>query len=286
MPIEFRGTPLLPDAKGEAKVESKQGYIEIAAKFDELQPATRFGPEYVTYVLWAITPQGRPVNLGEVILNGDNSKLDVTTDLQVFGLIVTAEPYFAATQPSNVVVMENFIRPGTKGKFEEVDAKYELLERGQYTVNVPPAQLKPIKLDKKTPLELYEAQNALRIARWTGADKDAADTFKKAQDLLTQAEHLRFDNKSYKSIAQAARGAVQTAEDARLIAIKRQDEARLAEERARTAQRERRAQVSGPSKASKILREFRSQDTRAGVPARHEGERQVAGRMAGRPPYC
>ncbi len=244
MPIEFRGTPLLPDAKGEAKVESKQGYIEIDAKFDKLQSATRFGSEYVTYVLWAITPEGRPANLGEVILNGDNSKLDVTTDLQVFGLIVTAEPYFAATQPSNVVVMENFIRPGTKGKFEQVDAKYELLERGQYTVNVPPAQLKPIKLDKKTPLELYEAQNALRIARWTGADKDAADTFKKAQDLLTQAEHLRFDNKSYRSIAQAARGAVQTAEDARLIAIKRQDEARLAEERARTAQRERQAQVS------------------------------------------
>ncbi|HEY2920109.1 MAG TPA: OmpA family protein, partial [Candidatus Binatia bacterium] len=216
-PIEFRGTPLLPDAKGEAKVESKQGYMEINAKFDELQPATRFGPEYLTYVMWAITPEGRPVNLGEVILKGDNSKLEVTNDLQAFGLIVTAEPYFAVTQPSNVVVMENFIRPDTKGKFEQVDAKYELLERGVYTVDVPPAQLKPIRLDKEIPLELYEAKNAVRIARWMGADKDAADTFKKAEGLLTQAEHLRVEGKSYKSTVQAARQAVQTAEDARLI---------------------------------------------------------------------
>src|SRR5207247_3929769 len=107
--IDFRGTPLLPKARGEAKVESKQGYIEIEVEFDDLEPATRFGPEYLTYVMWAITPEGRATNLGEVILNGTKSKLDVTTELQAFGLIVTAEPYFAVTQPSNVVVMENFV---------------------------------------------------------------------------------------------------------------------------------------------------------------------------------
>src|SRR5438093_5476544 len=182
--VDFRGTPLLPMARGEAKVESKQGYIEIEVEFDRLQPATRFGSEFLTYVMWAISPEGRPINLGEVILNGTKSKLDVTTDLQAFGLIVTAEPYFSVTQPSNVVVMENFIRPETRGKIEQVDAKFELLERGQYTVNVPPAELKPIPLDKNVPLDLFEAQNALRIARWAGADKDAADSYKKAQDLL------------------------------------------------------------------------------------------------------
>src|SRR5262247_873671 len=186
--VDFRGTPLLPAAKGEARVESKQGYIEIEVGFDDLQSATRFGPEYLTYVMWAITPEGRATNLGEVILNGTKSKLNVTTELQAFGLIVTAEPYFAVSQPSDVVVMENFIRKDTVGKIEEIDAKYELLQRGQYTVNVQPSELKPIPLEKDTSLDLHEARNALRIARWAGADKDAADSFQKAEQALLQAE--------------------------------------------------------------------------------------------------
>jgi hypothetical protein len=82
--IDFRGTPLLAAAHGEANVESKQGRMEIGVEFRNLQSATRFGPEFLTYVMWAITPEGRATNLGEVILNGTNSKLDVTTDLQAF----------------------------------------------------------------------------------------------------------------------------------------------------------------------------------------------------------
>jgi hypothetical protein len=186
--VDFRGTPLLPEARGEAKVESKQGYIEIEVEFDDLQGATRFGPEYLTYAMWAITPEGRATNLGEVILNGTKSKLNVTTELQAFGLIITAEPYFAVSQPSDVVVMENFIRKDTVAKIEEIDAKYELLQRGQYSVNVPPAELKPIPLDKDTPLDLFEARNAVRIARWAGAEKDAVESFQKADKLLQQAE--------------------------------------------------------------------------------------------------
>src|SRR5678810_645833 len=154
--IDFKGTALLPKARGEAKVESKQGYIEIEVEFDDLQTAAQFGPEYLTYVLWAISPEGRATNLGEVILNGTKSKLDVTTELQAFGLVVTAEPYFAVTQPSDVVVMENIIRPETRGKVEQIEAKYDLLKRGQYSVNVPPAELKAIPLDRATPLDLYE----------------------------------------------------------------------------------------------------------------------------------
>jgi outer membrane protein OmpA-like peptidoglycan-associated protein len=242
--IDFRGTPLLAQARGEAKVESKQGYIEIEVEFDDLQPATRFGPEFLTYVMWAISPEGRAINLGEVILNGTKSKLNVTTDLQAFGLIVTAEPYFSVTQPSNVVVMENVIRPDTRGKIEQVDAKFELLERGQYVVNVPPSELKPIPLDKKVPLDLYEAQNAVRIARWAGADRDAPDSFKKAQDLLTQAENYQARKAGNKPVSMTAREAVQTAEDARLIALKRQDEARLAQERAAAADRENAARAA------------------------------------------
>jgi outer membrane protein OmpA-like peptidoglycan-associated protein len=235
--IDFKGTPLLPESRGEAKVESKQGYIEIEVEFDDLEPATRFGPEYLTYVMWAISPEGRAINLGEVLLNGTKSKLNVTTDLQTFGLVVTAEPYFSVTQPSDVVVMQNFLRPETRGQIQQIQAKYELLQRGQYTTNVPPAELKPIALDRKTPLEIYEARNAVRIARWAGADKDAADSFAKAQESLKNAEE-RLAEKEMRSSVMAAREAVQTAEDARLIALKRQAEARLEQERQAAADRE------------------------------------------------
>src|SRR5439155_19878726 len=170
--LDFRGTSLVPTAHGEAAVEGRKGYVEIKTEMKDMQPASRFGPEFLTYVLWAITPEGRPVNLGEVLLDDNNrGVLNVTTDLQAFGMIVTAEPYFAVTQPSDVVVMENFVRPETRGLVEQIDAKYELLQRGQYTTNVPPAELKPMLLDKKVSLDVYEARNAVRIARWAGADQ-------------------------------------------------------------------------------------------------------------------
>ena len=242
--IDFSGTPLLSAARGEAKVESKQGYIEIEVEFDDLQSATRFGPEFLTYVMWAITPEGRATNLGEVILNGTKGKLNVTTELQSFGLIVTAEPYFAVSQPSDAVVMENVVRKDTVGKVEEIDAKYELLQRGQYTVNVQPADLRPMTLDKKTPLDLYEARNAVRIAKWAGADVAAAESFQKASKLLEQAESYQARKAGSKPVAMTAREAVQTAEDARLITLKRQEEDRLAAERAASAEREAQANAA------------------------------------------
>lgn len=172
--IDFRGTELLAQARGEAKVESKQGYIEIEVEFDGLQPATKNGAEYLTYVLWAITPEGRTANLGEVLLNGTKSKLNVTTELQVFGLVVTAEPYYAVTRPSDLIVMENVVRADTKGKIEEIEAKYELLQRGQYHHL---ANALGLKLDGKMPLELYEARNAVQIARSVGADRFGSRDF-------------------------------------------------------------------------------------------------------------
>jgi outer membrane protein OmpA-like peptidoglycan-associated protein len=236
--LDFRGTPLLPSAHGVAEVESRRGYIEIKTQIKDMQPASRFGPEFLTYVLWAITPEGRAVNLGEVLLDGNDSRvLNVTTDLQSFGLIVTAEPYFGVTQPSDVVVVENFVRPDTKGTVEQINAKYELLQRGQYAVNVPPAELTPMKLEKNKPLDLYQAQNAVRIARWAGADKDAPDSFAKALAFLQQAEQNQHRDAGSKSVSTAARAAVQAAEDARLIALKRQEETHEANERAAAAKR-------------------------------------------------
>ena len=186
--INFRGTELLPKSRGEAKVESKQGYIEIEVEFDDLQPATKNGAEYLTYVLWAITPEGRTSNLGEILLNGTKSKLNVTTELQVFGLVVTAEPYFAVNRPSDLIVMENVVRPDTKGKIEEIDAKYELLQRGQYQRLSNPLAL---KADSKIPLELYEARNAVSIARSIGAATFATESFQKAEKSLAAAEAFK-----------------------------------------------------------------------------------------------
>ena len=233
--INFRGTDLLAKARGEAKVESKQGYIEVEVEFDDLQPATKFGPEYLTYVMWAISPEGRAVNMGEVLLNGTKSKLNVTSDLQVFGMIVTAEPYFSVTRPSDLIVMENVVRPDTLGKIEEIDAKYELLQRGQYARLSNPLAL---KADPKIPLELYQARNAVQIARAMGADRFATETFQKAEKTLAAAEAYQARKAGRKPVTMTAREAVQTAEDARAIGVKRQEEEMLATERRQSVERE------------------------------------------------
>jgi outer membrane protein OmpA-like peptidoglycan-associated protein len=241
--IGFRGTALMPAARGEASVESKQGVIKIDARMEKLTPATQFGPEYLTYVMWAITPEGRATNVGEVLLNGDNSKLDATTELQSFGLIITAEPYFAVTQPSDVVVMENFVRKDTTGTIEEVDAKYELLSRGQYTLNVNPSDIKSMQLNSKVPLELYEARNAVQIARWTGAKKYAPETYEKAVVGLENAEGYLIGKAGKRPIGTVAREAVQMAEDARIITVKKMAEEQLANERKAGADREETAEA-------------------------------------------
>ena len=280
--IGFNGTALMPEARGEAKVESKQGYIEIEVEFDDLQSATRFGPEFLTYVMWAITPEGRATNLGEVILNGTKSKLNVTTELQSFGLVVTAEPYFAVAQPSDAVVMENVVRKDTVGKVEEIDAKYELLQRGQYTVNVQPADLRPMALDKNTPLDLYEARNAVRIAKWAGADVSAAESFQKASKLLEQAESYQARKAGSKPVAMTAREAVQTAEDARLITLKRQEEDRLAAERAASAGRESQANAAADDATRARMLAEQEQRLEAERRARAEADTAAARAQADR----
>ncbi len=236
--IAFRGTALMPEARGEARVESKQGVIKVDANMERMQPATAYGPEYLTYVMWAVTPEGRAENLGEVLLGGNKSNLHATTDLQAFGLIITAEPYFAVTTPSDVVVMENFIRSDTEGTIKPIEAKYELLKRGQYTMTANPAELQPMILDHHTPLELYEARNAVRIARWTGAERYAADTFQKALVDLQNAEGFLIGKSGKRPIGTEAREAVQMSEDARIITVKRIEEERLSEERSAAAARE------------------------------------------------
>jgi outer membrane protein OmpA-like peptidoglycan-associated protein len=233
--IDFRGTELMPAARGEARVESQMGSTKIDVHVDRLAPANQFGPEYLTYVLWAITPEGRALNLGELALSGDHSSLLATSSLQVFGLIVTAEPYFAVTQPSDVVVMENFVRNDTTGTIEQVEAKYELLKRGQYVLDR--AAYLPVRINPKGPLQLAEAENAVEIARLAGADRYAADTFQKATVALQNAEGFII-SRNDKAVETNAREAAQIAEDARLITYKKIEEEHLARQR-EAAERDR-----------------------------------------------
>jgi len=233
--VDFAGTDLMPGANGEAHVNSKRGSISIDAYFGSLQRPTTFGNEYLTYVLWAISPEGRAVNLGEVLVgDNDRSKLHVTTDLQAFALIVTAEPYYAVRQPSNAVVLENVIREDTKGTSEAVNAKYELLERGGY---LPTGyKFDPVVLNAKLPLEFFEARNALRIAQSEGAEQYAPDSYQHAVELMNKADGYAIDkHMDRKPLIAVSREAVQTAEDARAIAVKKEDEMRLADERQNSA---------------------------------------------------
>lgn len=235
-PVDFKGTVLMPYAKGEARVERKKGVVSISAKFDKMLPATQYGSQYLTYVLWAITPEGRASNLGEVEVAGSKAKVDGAAAFQSFAMIVTAEPYFAVGQPSDVVVMENEVRPDTQGSVEEVDAKFDLLRHGEYTTVTTGAQAPP--LDPRVPLSLYEARNAVAVAQAAGAAQYAGPSFQKAQQLLQQAEDSQKHKAPRKSVDMAARESVQTAEDAHSITVKRIEEERQAAERKAAEARE------------------------------------------------
>ena len=272
--LDFAGTDLMPAANGQAKVESKKGYTEIEVEFGNLQKPTTFGNEYLTYILWAISPEGRAINLGEVLV-GDNhrSKLDVTTDLQAFALIVTAEPYYAVRQPSNVVVIENVVREDTKGTSEIVNAKYELLERGGY---IPTGyKFDPVVLNAKLPLEFFEARNALRIAQSEGAEQYASDSYQHAVKLMdaadAQATNKHLDKKPLIAVS---REAVQTAEDARAIAVKKMDDVRLAKERQDSADAQ--AKTQGEADAAMRQKEQAESDTTRAQSANAQAQSDMA----------
>jgi outer membrane protein OmpA-like peptidoglycan-associated protein len=220
--IGFAGTSLLPEGKGEANVTSK-GQTFIDAKFQGFVPANSFGVEYLTYVLWAITPQGRPVNLGEVMPGGSKAEMNVTTNLQQFALIITAEPYFAVTTPSDLVVMQNTVtKDKTTGIIDTVNVHFNLLPRGAYMQTAGQhANLNPVKPSDKSPLQLYEAINAVQIAEATGAAQYAPDILAKAKQELQNAQALDGKKSQRKVMITYARGAVQDAEDARVSTLRR-----------------------------------------------------------------
>lgn len=244
--IDFRGTVLLPKGKGDATVDSQRGHTEIDAKFENLIAPQRFGREYLTYVLWAISPDGAPHNLGEIVVNAsDRGNLRVTTGIQTFGLIVTAEPYSTVRQPSDVVVLENQVRPDTIGRTQPIRAKYDLMPRGHYTYQVGDhpengaGNAPKVSMNQyEAILEIYEAQNAITLAKAVNAEQYAPDTFAKAQERLAEAQRLQTAKANTSQIIQNARESAEAAEDARTIAERRKLDDQLSKARTEILQAE------------------------------------------------
>ena len=275
--IDFKGTDLMPLAFGEAKIEAKKGHSQIDAKFEKLSEPTKFGSEFLTYVLWSVSTEGRTENLGEVQIDkSGKGKLKVSTQMEVFSLILTAEPYFAVQIPSELVILENQKRNDTIARIYKV-ASYSLMERGRYQKLVNPLAL---TLDlKKAPLEMYQARNAVSIARSNGAEEYAREVFSKAEESLKIAENA-LDRKSSKDyIISAARRTVQFSEDARALAVQRQNEEMLANER-REAEKEKLERAKAEAERTKALLEQEKAKRKAAEEARlraaAEAERQRA----------
>jgi outer membrane protein OmpA-like peptidoglycan-associated protein len=271
--VDFKGTELMPSITGHAKIDGKAGRLAIDADLDHVGPTSAIGPQYLTYVLWAVTPEGRAVNLGEVLPNGNGrDKLSVTTDLQAFGLIVTAEPYFAVTHPSDKVVAENVIPTGVKGFEEPIDAKFDVLEGREYTIDAPPDQLPSAQAQPNVPLDLLEARNAVAIAKAAGAQQYANDSVQKAEDMLQRAEDYYQRKQGRTPIGTAARGATQMAEDARVLTLRKKESER--EEAARRAAAD--AQAKAEADAESAKRDAEQAQAQANEDARKRAEAEQA----------
>lgn len=269
--VNFAGTPLMAAGSGQATVESERGVIRVSAEFKNFAPPSSFGPEYLTYVLWAISPDGRPVNLGELTLDdygqGSKSEIKTTSEIQTFGMIVTAEPYYAVTQPSDAVVMENVVRSDTRGVIETIDAKFELLPRGMYTNMGRATGFQPVTVNKKNPFELAEAENAVMLARLANADRYAADSYQKALDSLNWARRNQAQKPGQKPVITMAREAVLRAEDARVIALRAA--------RAEAVERERQAVLASEA-AAKARAEQETRDRMKADAERAQADQQRA----------
>jgi outer membrane protein OmpA-like peptidoglycan-associated protein len=248
--VDIKGTSLMPNITGRAKVDGKSGRLDIDVEVNHMESPSKFGGEYLTYVLWAVTPEGRAVNLGEV-LPGTNGKdkISVTSDLQAFGLIITAEPYFSVIHPSDQVVAENVVLQSTKGFEESIDSKFEVLEGREYIVDVPAEQLPSAKASPNVPLDLLEARNAVAIAKAAGAEQYASSSIMKAEDMLQRAEDYLQRKQGRTPIGTAARGATQTAEDARVLTLRAKQRER--EEAARRASAEAKAKAEADAEAAR-----------------------------------
>jgi outer membrane protein OmpA-like peptidoglycan-associated protein len=272
--VDLKATGAVPQASGEAKVEAKQGITNIEVKVKGLVQPTKLGTEFLTYVLWVVTAEGRTGNSGELLIDkSGEGELKTTTPAQTFSLLVTAEPYFAVRQPSEVVVLENELRKDTKGRIFPI-SEYKLMRRAQYQKMGNPLAL---SLDlEKVPLDMYEARNAVEIARSRGAEKYASEIFAKADGGLKLAENALARKANKREIISTARTTVQSAEDARALAVQRQDEERIAAEReAAAAKAKAAAEAKAATEAAAAKQKADAEAAAAKQRADEEAKRQA-----------
>lgn len=240
--LDLNGTDIMPELTGKAKIISKGGLTDIHVDVEHLRPANSLDVAYLTYVLWAVSPEGQAKNLGELVEHGGKGSLHSTTHLQSFALVITAEPDFAVSEPSELVVGENSLRATTEGRPEAVDVHYQVFPRSTYVSQVAPVRQDVYGNDKNVPLDLLEAHNAVRIARDAHANQYASDILKRAETLLNQADDYYRRNQGKKPVSTMAREATQTAEEARVTALRNEQQARLERERQSTQERAEQAQ--------------------------------------------
>lgn len=253
--LRFRGTAIALDAEGSGEVEFQDGRSRVQVSVRKLpQPAT-LGP-YMTYILWAVTIDGRALNLGSIDLDSGRGTLKASTPLSQFALIVTAEPHFAVNAPSRGVVLAN-LAGSVRGEMTMIAG---LAERMDYKA------LKAQTIDPraKTPSDLYQARYAVQIAELAGAPEFAAERFAKARDLLSAAETAQASKKyrERETAPRLAREAVQAAEDARRDGV----EARVVAE----ARAKREAAAAAAAEAARLAAE--EQARREAEQARRQAE--------------
>ena len=279
--INFKGTDLMPQTSGEAQVETKTGATQIEAKLEHLEPANSLGLQYLTYVLWAVSPEGVPSNLGELVVKDGKSEIHTSTPLQAFALVVTAEPYFAVTQPSEKVVAQNEPGPKVEGFVRTIDVTYQALPTNVYISQVKPIDEPVYGIDKKVPLSLKEARNAVRIAKVAHADQYDSASLQRAQQLLSQADDYYNRKQNDKAIATVAREATQAAEVARVTSIKAEQQAKInaekraSEEKVAKAQAEAEAQSRQAQQAEEQAQQ-QGQQAQQAETARRDAEQQAA----------
>ena len=271
MKLSFHSTDSGQPASGEAEVKNKGNRVEIEARFTGLEPASKFGLQYLTYVLWAVSPQGRAENLGELTLRNGNGEVKAITEMQTFGMIVSAEPYFAVTEPGAFVVLENTADEAA----QPVVARYELLGPEAYSSSNTKIENAIFGIDTKTPLELFEARNAVRISRNATADKYAPASEAKAEQQLQTAEEAYRQKRDRKMVEAASRDAVQTAEEARVMAVKAKAEedaqAKSAADKRAAEEREAKARADA---AAEVQRRMEADEARTQAEAaKAEAER-------------
>jgi len=213
--------------------------------------------------LWAISPQGRAVNLGEVTVKNGAGSVKGVTDMQTFGMIVTAEPYYAVSQPGDEVILENSL-PADSNRVENIEARYSLISRGSYGSANTKIDNAIFGVDRKAPLELFEARNAVRIARNAMADKYAGSTLAKAEAQLKSAEDAYRTKRDKKTVIGTSRNVVETAEEARVIAVqkKSEEDAQAMSDAERKAAAEREAKARADA-AAETLRRQQADEARA-----------------------